>query len=513
MIALLSCITTRVFAYDFSVENEDGVTIYYNYINNKQEAAVTRSTKGCYTDTVNIPATVTIDGTTLNVTSINENAFYFCNKLTSVTLPNTVTSIGENAFDRCLSLTSFIIPNSVTSIGRYAFATCESLTSINIPTSVTSIGNSAFAWCTNLTSVNIPNSVTSIGNYAFSCTNLTSVTIPNSVTSIGKYTFCDTKLTSITIPNSVTSIGDLAFYGTKLTSVTIPNSVTSIGSYAFANCERLTSVTIPNSVTYIGSYAFSESNLKVVTLLCSTLPTCGNEVFDEISSNTTLYCKASLEQECQEKDPWKNFNNIVAMTLFMTISDASIATGCFEEDLDFTDMDVKAYIASGFNPETGKVLLTNVKEVPAGTGFIVKGESGAYEVPIAATKYLYANMLVGTLADTVIVQKDGSYTNYVLSNGTDGIGFYLPTTESTISANKAYLHIPSSVISASSSEVKSVIGLCFEDEDESTTGFFSIKDLTEGISSMTPVYNINGQRKQGLTKGLNIINGKKILIK
>ena len=178
---------------------------------------------------------------------------------TTYNIPQGITAIGNSAFFCCDSLISVAIPDSVISIRDSAFSCCKSLTSITIPDSVTSIGDETFSSCVFLTSVTIPDSVTSIGDSAFSsCVSLTSVTIPDSVTSIGNiaFSFC-TSLTSITIPDSVTSIGDGAFYACdSLTSITIPDSVTSIWDWAFSSCTSLTSITIPDSVTFIGDSAF-----------------------------------------------------------------------------------------------------------------------------------------------------------------------------------------------------------------------------------------------------------------
>ena len=69
--------------------------------------------------TLNIPATVSINGTEYSVTSIGDYAFVGCSKLQSVTIPNSVTSIGDYAFNDCRSLQSVTIPNSVTTIGEY----------------------------------------------------------------------------------------------------------------------------------------------------------------------------------------------------------------------------------------------------------------------------------------------------------------------------------------------------------------------------------------------------------
>ncbi len=155
-------------AHDIEVKNADGVTIYYNYINDGTELEVTfrgeiyDTYSNEYTGNVVIPEEVTYMNKNHKVTSIGCNAFSYCFDLISVTIPNSVTSIGDWAFEDCSELSSITIPNSVTSIGDQAFAVCSELSSITIPNSVTRIGIGTFRGCSGLTSVTIPNSVTSI---------------------------------------------------------------------------------------------------------------------------------------------------------------------------------------------------------------------------------------------------------------------------------------------------------------------------------------------------------------
>ena len=154
------------------------------------------------------------------VTKLKDNAFYYCNGLTKITIPDSITSIGKKAFYSCSSLLEVEIPDSVISIGENAFAYCEALTKVKISNSITSIENKTFFRCIALVEVEIPNGVISIGEEAFSnCLSLT----------------------GINIPKSVTSIESEAFYNcTILTRAIIPSNAINIGLKAFCNSMQLT---------------------------------------------------------------------------------------------------------------------------------------------------------------------------------------------------------------------------------------------------------------------------------
>ena len=260
ILAILLSVALSGYAYDFSVDG-----IYYSKYSDGKTAFVTYkdTSFNSYSGSVVIPSTVTYSGTTYSVTNIGDDAFYYCRKLTSVTIPNSVTSIGNDAFENCSGLKTVIIPNSVTSIGKFAFNYCIGLTSVTIGNSVTSIGNCAFDNCSGLKQLTIQDgtSTLSLGYNSKS----------SSSSSVGEGLFYDSPLERVYLGRDLSydtskSCGYSPFYGkSTIKELTIGNSVTSIVEWAFYKCSGLTSVTIPNSVNSIGESAFSScSSLKTV---------------------------------------------------------------------------------------------------------------------------------------------------------------------------------------------------------------------------------------------------------
>ncbi len=156
---------------------------------------------------------------------IADRAFEYCDRLTSITIPDSVTSIGDEAFRYCKSLASATIGEGVTSIGNSTFYGCSGLTSIIIPGSVTSIGDEAFLECRSLKSINVTEgneNYCSVDGVLFNKNKTTLITYPAGKTA-----------STYTIPDSVTSIGDSAFDGCfDLTCIT------PCGSFASLYCQQ-----------------------------------------------------------------------------------------------------------------------------------------------------------------------------------------------------------------------------------------------------------------------------------
>ena len=156
-----------------------------------------------------------------------------------------------------LENTRIVIKSGTKGIAESAFYYCDGLTSITIPDSVTSIGDFAFYHCYRLTNVTIPGRVKRIGDDAFAFTDLKSIIIPDSVTRIGRVAFFACyNLASVTIGNGVKTITESAFRHCNLTTIKIGKNVKTIEANAFNGIESIPEV----------YYAGSEAEWKKISI-------------------------------------------------------------------------------------------------------------------------------------------------------------------------------------------------------------------------------------------------------
>ena len=176
------------------------------------------------------------------------------------------------------------------------------------------------------------------------------------------------------------------------------------------------------------------------------------------------------------------------------------ATFCSDKALDFTAVDaIYAYIAT---VKGSAITFTRVTKIPANTGVLLRStEGGAVDpvnVPVLtaaaddvdANKFVPATTEIPSLAST-----DGDNVNYILNNGTKGIGFYKANGQK-VAAGKAYLQV-------SASQAKDMTFIGFDE----TTGV----ELMGATESTAQMFNLAGQRVCNDYKGIVIVNGKKVI--
>ena len=175
-------------------------------------------------------------------------------------------------------------------------------------------------------------------------------------------------------------------------------------------------------------------------------------------------------------------------------TEADYATfGYADAALDLTDVDAYTVTVNGDKAQLNSI---QGKKIPAGTGIIVKG-SGDVTIPLTFDS-------TDEVGDNALLVSDGTVaadlsTIYVLANGTNGVGFYL-LKNGYVHKGKAYLRVPASA------SVRQFIGF----GDNATTGISQIENGE--LNTEDAVFNLNGQHVAQPTKGLYVVNGKKVVI-
>ena len=427
------------------------------------------------------------------ITALNWAVFQGCSNLDIVDVKDNITSMYGYAFDGCTSLTNLRLSPNLTAMGEYALQNTN-VDYVKVPSKVKVLSRGVFKNSKNLESLSLPAYLKTVGPEAlYGCSGLRNLSVeaiePPTVEK-SSFVGVNTDKCLISLPTeSYRAYRRAEFWGLF---VQMRNDIAvqteGNGEIAFeavvegeeeeslsrACARRMAAVraktrgsegAIEPELTYAnnGSSVYVPKGGQVNFLI---IPGEGEmlqsafldgeditaAVKDGVYTATADKASATLvvkfSGEAQEEGE----------TEFIKITSAKQVPYCSSFDLDFTDMpDLKAYVATGYDKTKGTIWLTRVKQVPAETGFLLVGEAGDYNIPISpsAANTYYKNMFKGTIEGTTINQWEwmsdseysGEYTNYYLSKGTSGVGFYKVTNPDgqKIGANRCYLPIPSGI--------------------------------------------------------------------
>lgn len=236
---------------------------------------VTTIATGAFKDCIKLKS-VTISGSKLK--NINKMAFYNCTSLAGFSMPDTVTNLGDSAFENCTSLKTVKLSSGLTKIPLKGFKNCTSLTNVTIPKGVTNIEGGAFNLAKKLTTVTFEkeSKLIAIGDYAFGlCESLKKMTVAGSTTK-----------KDLKLPDTVTQIGTVAFKETNFSTVIIPEKVNILPTSLFGGCKNLEKV-----------YYYGVKNLRIREMAFNRCSKLSNiyATIDEVSDDTFYQCK-SLEK-------------------------------------------------------------------------------------------------------------------------------------------------------------------------------------------------------------------------
>ena len=235
------------------------------------------------------------------------------------------------------------------------------------------------------------------------------------------------------------------------------------------------------------------TNKKLFKLNSGYLQNVGTSRYLGICDSQGWCCDTSTDVNIGGQT-FKFYKYQVSIPVFVS----ELGCGTFASDyaLDFSASEIRAFYAT----ESGdNLIFYEVEKVPANTGVLLYKVGGASDdIPVynGTTDAVMGNAFVrGTGAAVSYSETD---KNYILFDGSDGLGFY-KANNNPVATDRAYIHVESGNVK------------CFLlDLENDPTGIRSMEEV-RGMMEDGVIFNLAGQRLQKMQKGINIVNGKKVL--
>lgn len=452
------------------------------------------------------------------VDEINSHAFHGWKSLTTVNLPTTIKRIGQQAFYNCMSLSTITgISDGVEYIGLSAFSgpstgthipwydnlpkgllylgkvlysykgTMPENTTLDVKYGTTQIGVDAFDGQDGLVAINIPQSVVSIGRLG-ECNNLKTIKVAPLNSVFDSRNNCNAIIETATntliagcgntvIPTTVKKIGSYAMYKMPITSLVIPDNIESIADGAFCECGKLESVIIGKGLksidtdrVFYGCYALSSIFVLPSNPYFDSRDNC-NAIIRSESNKLIVGCQTTIIPQTVKKIGEYAFWTSNEKLLSLVIPDAV-------EEIDketFRNLYKLQSIVFGKGiKKVGSHLLIwcyDLKDIYMMSDIPFEIEENTFDSDYSSGTRYYDEVTLHVPA--------GAKTNYLTS-----IGWY---------------------------KFKNIVEFDPISFDPTISNVENVSVDTNSVNSL--IYNLSGQRLDKPRKGINIIGGKKVMVK
>lgn len=468
-----------------------------SYDASHNEVAVTQkqpATSSYYSGTVEVPATVTYNGTTYTVTYIDDYAF--SNEvqngivIDSLSLPSTILKSGGRILESA-KIGKFCTPENLKEIPDY-FLWGSKIEEIWLSPNIVKVGDYALNAVEGLKRVH-GFSKTKIEELGLGCLR--------GYTNIGVYgsNLDGDKIAYIkdmaTLPPTIRNIGDAVFIGAQATQAQlplenfmVPNTIENIGGYNF---EISGKVTVP----HLNPFTLGENAFGTTSTLKIQVP------IDRSFAFKTVYAWSSYADKIIEDI---KIGSTGYTTYYLNNENFLVPAGC------------TAYIITGVTPSGNQALPDQAivkafgagKIIPKQTGFVLQGPANStvtYQANVTgAEEDVTGNLLVGTATGEEFSTTGKRY--YVLAAGSQGMGFYKQGIREGKSINLP-AHRAGLCLDASIARAKGLI-IDFDAAREAT-GISSVNSDVQKKEDV--IYDLQGRRVAHPSHGIYIINGKKVV--
>ena len=464
----------------FDVNSEEGYPLRYTVIDAVNRYVSVESVSKSFVPNsfakITIPATVIKSGETepYHVTEVADNAFWFIdggaymNGLKHIILPEGIKRIGVRAFYINFHLTEFYFPSTLEEIGSGAFQyASRSMKTVDLSnTKITSLPDFAFAEnpvfgsFPGVTTIKLPQTLQEIGSSVFKRALVKTLEIPYNVHSINVIAF-----------NQMNKLEEIEFKNPVPATITLSSPSDNINSLLNSENDNLHTIYVPidATVAYKVPAGWSQH---------------ANKFREQVKIGPNGYTSYYLENE--------NFEVPAGCTAYIIKNVTQQGSTRFGKTTDVA-------IAAG-------------SVIPKQTGFILKGTAGStvtYRANLTGVTEVdvTGNLLVGTAVEKEF--NGAGYKYYLFGKGAVGQGFYYQTGRDGNSI-KLPAHRAGLKLSASGPDFAPAKELIFNFDDATTTGVNTVQPAVENKNDV--IYDLQGRRVTNPSRGIYIVNGKKVVI-